>query len=272
MYPKHYLDYFRDFERTDEVFVAMPFRGDDADYRWTEIFQPAIEAVDLDPYRVDTRDVGDSILTDILEGIGRARLVLGDVSGQGTTQFQGKSVGRPNPNAVYELGIAHAARLETEVVVVRAEREDTENERVPFDLLHIRHHTFDPYEPEAATDFVAGLLSGALEEIDRTRDLIVDRTIRRLDGEGRTVLRQCVKAGGSLEEPSLDLGERSGDRIRGDSFLILQSNNRRRRDILRRLTELGLLKVHSDSASTPVVYSVTTLGYAVASRLGIEES
>lgn len=109
MYPKHFLDYFREFETTDEVFVAMPFGGEAAECRWEDIFVPAIDAVDLEPYRVDIRDVGDSILTDILEGIGRARLVLVDVSGQGVTDLGDGRVRDPNPNAVYELGIAHAA-------------------------------------------------------------------------------------------------------------------------------------------------------------------
>lgn len=250
MYPKHFLDYFREFETTDEVFVAMPFGEEAAERRWEYVFVPAIKAVDLEPYRVDARDVGDSILTDILEGIGRARLVLGDVSDQGVTELVNDRVRRPNPNAVYELGIAHAARLETEVVIVRAEPEEDEEERVPFDLLHIRHHTFDPGDPEAA-DFVAGLLSGALEEIDRTRDLVVERTMRVLDSETLRMLEKHVVAEGDYNYQDLrptGMGQRM-------------------REAIHRLLDLGILRREGALREEDVGYSLTPLGDVIVAEM-----
>lgn len=254
MYPKHFLDYFREFERKDEVFVAMPFGGDAAERRWEEIFVPAIEAVDLEPDRVDNRDVGDSILTDILERVGRARLILGDVSDGGVTVVDESGVRRPNPNAVYELGIAHAARLETEVVVVRAEPEDDEEERVPFDLLHIRHHTFDPRDPEGAADKIAGLLADALREIDKTKDHLVDRTLRSLDEEAKNVLHEYLEAGQLFPLREVQYGGMDAQTRRG----------------ARHLLELGLFRAEYNPELPTAVYHITPLGRAVADRIGLE--
>ena len=95
MYPSIFAEYFREFERTSEVFVAMPispqFEG-----RWKHIFKPSIKSLNLKPYRVDLGKVSNSILIDILRGVGTAKLVLADISGQ--------KDGWPNPNVMYELG------------------------------------------------------------------------------------------------------------------------------------------------------------------------
>jgi len=39
-----------------------------------------LDGVPLEPYRVDTSKTGDSILTDIVDGIAHSQLVLADVS------------------------------------------------------------------------------------------------------------------------------------------------------------------------------------------------
>lgn len=83
MYPKIYSDYFPGFERSSQVFVAMPF-SNEAKPRWRSIFVPAIRSLGLRTFRVLEGRVSDSILTDILRALGRARLLLFDVSFQST--------------------------------------------------------------------------------------------------------------------------------------------------------------------------------------------
>jgi hypothetical protein len=78
MYPANYFGLFPPFPRQETVFVAMSF---DARFgkRWSEVISPGISAVrvngkNLEPVRVDTRHISDSILTEILSGVSTSRL------------------------------------------------------------------------------------------------------------------------------------------------------------------------------------------------------
>src|SRR5687768_9612375 len=104
-----------------QVFVAMSF---DPKYqsRFKEIVEPAIQQLHVDgkqlsTYRVDISKNGDSILTDIVDGIAHSRLVLADVSSIGKDSV----TGRPyrNANVLYEVGLALACRHPAEVLSVR---------------------------------------------------------------------------------------------------------------------------------------------------------
>jgi len=66
-----YIESFRQLVEGDEVFVAMPFSRT-FEPVWKEIYKPAIREVSLKPFGVDIRKVSDSIMTDILGGIGCA--------------------------------------------------------------------------------------------------------------------------------------------------------------------------------------------------------
>jgi hypothetical protein len=75
--------------------------------RFNEIIAPAIESIEVEgeklkPFRVDLSKTGDSILTEIMDGIAHSRFFLADVS----------SSGRPyrNGNVMYEVGLALACR------------------------------------------------------------------------------------------------------------------------------------------------------------------
>jgi hypothetical protein len=169
-----YVENFRQLAEGDEVFVAMPFSRT-FDPVWEEIYKPAITAVNLKPFRVDIRKVSDSIMIDILDGIGRARLILADISSV--------SGNWPNGNVLYELGIAHACRVPETVIVVRSgDRE------LPFDLKHIRVRSFDRSDHKAARRTVATFLQDALKEIAWLRDRLVDRAWSKMDHASRYVV------------------------------------------------------------------------------------
>lgn len=254
MYPKHFLDYFRDFKTEDEVFVAMPFEGEAAQRRWKEVFRPAIKEVDLEPFRVDDRPVADSILTDILDHVGRARLILGDLSEQVIGYGENGPVRRPNPNVLYELGIAHARRLPEEVVVVRDQREvEGEDDGPPFDLAHIRYQAFDSANTEEATESVAEYLSGALREIDRTRDQIVEKTLKVIDDESAHLILDNYESG--YFNPWIG-PEEAGDA--GPSY---------QRFVVPRLLDLGVLRAETYQEYGTRKYYFTELGEIVGEEL-----
>ncbi|UCF82008.1 MAG: hypothetical protein JSV50_12415 [Desulfobacteraceae bacterium] len=84
MHPRVFFDGFWCNDLKPQVFVAMSFR-EDFRPRWNCIFTPAIEeqpllGQQLKAVRVDIRQSGDSILTEILVGVGHSQLVLADVS------------------------------------------------------------------------------------------------------------------------------------------------------------------------------------------------
>ena len=84
MHPNVYLRTFWRSSFRQSVFVAMSF-AELYHPRYKEIIEPAIEAVThrgdrLKAVRVDLSKTGDSILTDIIDGIAHSRLVLADVS------------------------------------------------------------------------------------------------------------------------------------------------------------------------------------------------
>jgi len=168
MYPKIYIDLFRAFDRTPEVFVAMPFSSE-FEPRWKDIFKPAIVSCGLKPYRTKERLVSDSIPIDVLEGIGRAKLLLFDISNE--------QEDRPNSNVMYELGIAHAIRLPEEVIIVM----DEQSEISPFDIRHLRWNKFSTRNIKKSKDKIKRLIINAEKQLDLTRDLMIRSVLSALD-------------------------------------------------------------------------------------------
>src|SRR5947208_742360 len=112
MHPNVFLRTFWRTELKPQVFVAMSF-AEAYRKRYENVIGPAIQDVKVDgvalmPYRVDLSKTGDSILSDIDDGIAHSRLVLVDVSSVGVDSKTGEAY--RNGNVMYELGIALACR------------------------------------------------------------------------------------------------------------------------------------------------------------------
>lgn len=113
-------------------FVIQPFDRDVFDKRYTDIFEPAIIEVGLEPYRVD-RDPSVRVpIDDIHEGIKQAKICFAEI----TTD---------NPNVWYELGYAFASGKDV-VMVCSEERK----EKFPFDIQH--KHILN-YKTSSSSDF-----------------------------------------------------------------------------------------------------------------------
>lgn len=194
MYPSHVFALFPPFPRDNRVFLAMSF---DARFerRWAEVIQPAVEQVaiggiQLQAHRVDIRMVSDSILTEILSGIGNCQLVLADISALGKRD---EYVIR-NGNVMYEVGLAHAVRLPEEVLLFRSD-----DYPLLFDVANVRVNMYDPDgDPGGAIGAVKNAVFNALREIELRRHLSVQAAVRSLGADGWEVL---VGAAEGLKHP-----------------------------------------------------------------------
>nr|VFJ94276.1 MAG: TPR repeat-containing protein [Candidatus Kentron sp. H]VFJ94781.1 MAG: TPR repeat-containing protein [Candidatus Kentron sp. H]VFK01275.1 MAG: TPR repeat-containing protein [Candidatus Kentron sp. H] len=107
----------------DMCFVLMPFHPD-FDNQWKLVIDPAIREAGLAPWRGDDEHLGTNIIMrDITKSISEARLIIADLTGR-------------NPNVMYELGLAHAAKKP--VIMVIQEGEDA-----PFDVNYVRYLKYD---------------------------------------------------------------------------------------------------------------------------------
>jgi hypothetical protein len=247
MYPMHYLEYFRVFDREKKIFVAMPF-AEAFNPRWNQIFVPAIRSLDLEPFRVDESFVSDSILTDILKGIGSAKLIIVDISAD--------ECGYRNGNVMYELGIAHSIRMPEEVIIVCCDKKISKH---LFDINQIRINYFNENNIEESVEKVIKLLKNSIKEIDLTKDILISKVLRSLDPACYyvlNVLKKSISAEDFKSPPDAD-----------GSYGPL--SNREARRAFFKLQEHGILEppfadVDKDANFR---YRFTSLGEAIRQRI-----
>jgi len=245
MYPANFYGVFPAFPRKDIVFVAMSF-DPRFDSRWVNVIAPAIGKVEIDgvalrPVRLDTRTIGDSILTEILDGIGSARVVFADVTSVGSLEGRGVRSG----NVMYEVGLAHATRLPEEVLLFRSDRDD-----LLFDTANVRVNDYSPEEsPNVARNQLGQAIVTALMEVDLRRHLAVKAVADALDVPSIEVLLKCQETG-KVEHPPL--------RTTGQALSAVSKEN-----AIQRLLALGLLRVEY-RAPTPAEMDALADGPASA--------
>jgi len=176
-------------------FVLMPFgvkptvsgRTIDFDRVYTELLRPAIERSGMEPIRADEEVVGGIVHKPMFE-----RLLLCDYAVADLTTA--------NANVFYELGVRHAVRRHTTVLVFAA------GERLPFDLAPDRGLNYElaaDGTPVPSPAFVDALAS----TLEAKREQDVDSPIYQLLGEwpdlphSKTdVFRERVREDSDLKE------------------------------------------------------------------------
>lgn len=254
MYPAELLNLFPPFPRTDVVFVAMSFdhRFDDL---WDKVIEPAVGQVQwqggpLKAHRVNLTMKSDSIIAEIVQYIAEARLVLADISTTGWHRRWLKKI-RPirNANVMYEVGIAHAARLAEEVVLIRGD-----SDPLDFDVAGVRVHEYRSDHGKALA-VVSALLIDALKAVDQRRSLVVRRALR------------------SLSPPMFALLHTIGDIAHPQAITTAEgSSSGERQDAIRYLLAEGMIEaiyepLAEDFMERPVAelfsYRITPFGLAV---------
>ncbi len=137
-------------------FVLMPFgrkldaggRLTDFDAVYRKIIAPAVEQAGLDPVRADEERIGGTIHKPMFERLMLCHYAVADITGA-------------NPNVFYELGIRHALRPRSTVIMFR------EGTVLPFDIVLVRGISYktdgsgEPIESESTIAAIAAQLKEA---------------------------------------------------------------------------------------------------------------
>lgn len=128
------------------VFVIMPFREDWSPGVLSELIEPACRDAGLACLRGDTIERSRDLLTNILQAICEAGIVLADVSA-------------PNPNVYYELGLCHAIGKD-----VRVLKQD--HVPLPADLAGAHYIDYPRDRPAAGVELLTRELAAWAEAND----------------------------------------------------------------------------------------------------------
>ncbi len=245
MHPNVFLKTFWRMEFKPQIFVAMSF-SPKFDARYKTVIAPAIEGiivnqVPLKAYRVDASKSGDSILTDIMDGIAHSEMVLADVSSAGIDSVTGQPY--RNGNVMYEVGIALACRQSEEVLLIR-----DDNDRFLFDVSTIPHMKIDFGRTEEAQNRLREELIARLKERNYVNDARVQLATAGLCEAEFNYLK------GRADDPSGTISGRSGTSP-PNLFEIT---------FIPRLLDKGLISFMGKFSEGGAGYLLTPLGAVVA--------
>lgn len=189
MHPQAFLKTFWRMDLRPQVFVAMSF-SPQYQARYDSVIAPAIGSIshgnkELKPYRVDLSKSGDSILTDIVDGIAHSQLVLADVSTIGKDSVSGAPY--RNANVLYEVGLALACRHPSEVLLVR-----DDEDKFLFDVSSIPHMKIDFTHTVSAVKELTEALQARLRERQLVYDARVELAVAGLSNDEATMLRSVA--------------------------------------------------------------------------------
>ena len=250
MHPNIFLRTFWRLELRPQVFVAMSF-SERYQQRFDEVYAPAIRDIRVgdvphEPYRVDLSKSGDSILTDIMDGVAHSQMVLADVSTVGKDAVTGEPY--RNGNVLYEVGIALACRQPSEVLLVR-----DDDDKFLFDVSTVPHLTVDFSDSTQAWARVRQEIIARLKERQYVLDARVEMAIAGLSADELKVLRQLAKL-----NPNRGWGRDPGRKIDFIGMIAVP-----------RLLEKQLIRIvgEFEDDGSPV-YVSTELGRVVARAVG----
>jgi hypothetical protein len=243
LHPNSYLNTFWRLDLRPQIFVAMSFASQ-YQKRFEEVIAPAIRAINvnnvpLQPYRVDLSKSGDSILTEINDGIAHSRMVLADVSSIGRDAMTGFPY--RNGNVMYEVGIALACRAPHEVLLIR-----DDDDKFLFDVSTIPHKRLDFTNASRARVELQEELMGRLKEANHMHDARVQRAIAGLSAGEIGLLKYMATL------PATNVWGRENE---GDVAGIVS---------IPRLLDKQLIRVVGQFEAGFPAYQPTPLGYVVA--------
>lgn len=259
MYPSTFFGLFPPFPYEERAFVAMSF-DPMFDNRWNNVIVPAIRSVHvnniaLEAHRVDLRSVSDSILTEILDEICKCRVFIGDITSIGS--INNRAI--PNPNVMYEVGLAQAVRLPEEVILFRSD----EGER-PFDISAIRVHQYDPdHDPTQAKKIISQTIINSLKELSLKQQLAVMRAAESLDYQSWMVLFEAHSTGDFRHPATQTMKQTLGAISKTNAISKLLETGAIKTELIKVTPQLLNSEVQ-DPPEDFITYKITALGTALA--------
>lgn len=260
MHPRMFLDGFWRADIKYQVFVAMPFGGE-FDNRYKNVIEPAVNAIEIEigsqaksgaiqklsSCRVDNSKSGDSILTEIMDGIAHSYLILADLSEVGRWVDDSQNVKTtPNGNVMYEVGLALASRQQSEVVLIRDIRDKG---KLLFDISTIPCIPIDFEQTSSAISNIQALLVDRIKEIDYRKSHKVNMILASLSVNEIKLIR--------MNKDNQHIGWKDTGSV---NFLVDNA--------LPGLLEKGLIVFHSIHQEEQVpMYEWTTFGNVIKKML-----
>jgi hypothetical protein len=190
MHPNAFLRTFWRLEVKPQIFVAMSF-APEYTLRYEQIIAPVISSISINeklltPYRVDISKSGDSILTDIMDGISHSQMILADVS----TIGKDSKTGEPyrNGNVMYEVGLALACRHPSDVLLVRDDKD-----KFLFDVSTVPHMHLDFTDVEKAKADLKAELFARLREQSYLADARVKIAVASLSNQEIEIISELAE-------------------------------------------------------------------------------
>ncbi|NMC16441.1 MAG: hypothetical protein GYA40_07380 [Chloroflexi bacterium] len=249
MYPREYFDTFWRNDIKEEVFVAMPFH-DEFVAVWEKAIKPGIEEngkYHLKANRVDVTTLSGSILSSIFDGIAHSKIFLADIS----TTDTGKWAGQRNGNVMYEVGLAHALRHSSEVILLKSD-----SAPINFDIMSILIHNYDKNNLEQAKQEIGEKVIATINNVEITKTLNVEKAVASINPPAMTYLINYGKyVGFSLRKPA-NMGD---ELVAIKEYLAIQL-----------LIEKKIIEYEPKSSNkNQAFYKWTFFGFAILQRLNL---
>ena len=224
-------------------FVIQPFDRDKFDKRYTDVFEPAIKAAGLEPYRVDKDPAVRIPIDDIHEGIKQAKICFAEI----TTD---------NPNVWYELGFAFASSRDV-VMVCSAERK----EKFPFDIQHkhiLNYKTGSPSDFENLKVSITEKLTAFIQTRQQVQ-VIIETPVQESEGlqQHEVTMLLLLMENQIREEQTVWAGRLQKD-MEAAGFTKVASNIAFRE--LRKKEYIEQMQEYSDEGDEYIVFRLTSKG------------
>lgn len=243
MYPKHFFERFWESEQKNQIFVGTAF-DDTLNARFSTIDSTAKELGFEKAFRVGLDKEANSIHDIIFDAIANSKMLIFDISDDSRK-------GHINQNVVYELGIAHAIREPSDIIIIR--KKTNEKCELPFDIQGVNVNFFDN---DLTADYLKIIIKTAMENQEWHKS------------------KRVHVAAESLDENGLMLMSNIGKRPNGLNHFNSDGLSIRQKDSLLRLIDLGIIKFAcaiEKGIWIEYAYHWTPFGYEVMNHTGLKQ-